>query len=166
MTDPASWKHVKDLLYRALEQEPHEREQFLRKTCGEDPALRAEVESLLLAHEKAGSFVERPAFAGLTQSAEAAVRRVLYRERALEIGDRVGTYEITEFLAAGGMGEVYRARDTKLHRNVAIKMLARVFTSDLERLTRFDKKRACWPRSIIRTSRPSTLWNSAKRLAR
>jgi serine/threonine protein kinase len=130
MTDPLDWKYVKGLLYDALRQEPQERENFLRKACGENAALRAELESLVAAHEEAGGFVEDPAFADL----------FLSRGDTLKNGDRVGVYEITDFLAAGGMGEVYRARDTKLGRDVAIKVLPRVFTSDSERLTRFEQE--------------------------
>src|SRR5881398_1703618 len=55
-------------------------------------------------------------------------------------GTRLGVYEITDSLGAGGMGEVYRARDTKLGRDVAIKMLPRAVTSDPDRLARFERE--------------------------
>src|SRR5712691_9755606 len=140
MTDPIRWKRIKEVLQQALEQEPHKREQFVREICDGDPALCAEVESLLSAHQDAGSFIESPPFAALTESAEAAVRSAWDRQGALKPGDRVGTYEVIEFLAAGSMGEVYRARDTRLHRDVAIKRLPPAFISDSERLTRFEQE--------------------------
>ena len=59
---------------------------------------------------------------------------------ALLIGRRIGTYRILSFLGAGGMGEVYRARDEKLQRDVAIKVLPSSFTSDSDRLARFERE--------------------------
>jgi serine/threonine protein kinase len=75
---------------------------------------------------------------------------------ALSERTRLGPYEILSALGAGGMGEVYRARDTKLNRQVAIKVLPEIFADDPERLARFHRERRCWPRSTIRTSRTST----------
>ena len=82
---------------------------------------------MLRAHEQAGSFAERPAVDELAG-------------RPLQRGDRLGPYEIVELLGAGGMGEVYRARDTKLGRDVAIKVLPPLFTADADRLARFDRE--------------------------
>src|SRR6188508_1854547 len=59
---------------------------------------------------------------------------------ALSPGDRLGPYEILSALGAGGMGEVYRARDTKLDRDVAIKILPDLFAQDPERLIRFERE--------------------------
>ena len=59
---------------------------------------------------------------------------------ALTIGARIGPYEILSALGAGGMGEVYRARDTRLHRDVAVKVLPESFASDRERLARFQRE--------------------------
>src|SRR4029079_7583555 len=59
---------------------------------------------------------------------------------SLQVGQRVGSYEITALMGKGGMGEVYRARDARLGRDVAIKILARDFTADSDRLTRFERE--------------------------
>ena len=66
------------------------------------------------------------------------------------VGRRLGGYQVRERIGAGGMGEVYRARDTKLGRDVAIKILPRAFTSNPDRLARFEREAASWRRSIIR----------------
>jgi serine/threonine protein kinase len=59
---------------------------------------------------------------------------------SLQGGDRIGSYEILSVIGAGGMGEVYRARDTKLHRDVAIKTLPPAFAADPDRVTRFERE--------------------------
>ncbi|HEY5617485.1 MAG TPA: protein kinase [Vicinamibacterales bacterium] len=59
---------------------------------------------------------------------------------ALDIGTRIGPYEIQAAIGAGGMGEVYRARDMRLNRDVAIKVLSDAFASDADRLARFERE--------------------------
>ncbi len=59
---------------------------------------------------------------------------------SLEAGTRLGHYEVVSSLGAGGMGEVYRAKDTKLGREVAIKLLLEEVSTDPERLARFERK--------------------------
>ena len=71
-------------------------------------------------------------------------------------GTRIGAYEIVTAIGAGGMGEVYRARDSKLNRDVALKILPEGFASDADRLARFMREAGRSPRSIIPTSRRST----------
>jgi serine/threonine protein kinase len=76
---------------------------------------------------------------------------------ALETGTRLGSHEILGLLGAGGMGEVYRAQDTKLNRQVAIKVLPETYASDPERVARFHREAQAVARSIIRTSPRSTI---------
>ncbi len=129
MSDPR-WTSVDRLLEAALERAPEERDAFLREACG-DETLRREVESLL-AHGT-GDFLERPAIelAGTFPTEE--------RTESL-VGRQLGAHRIVGLLGRGGMGEVYRALDTQLGREVAIKILPRIFQTDPERRARFDRE--------------------------
>ena len=136
-----SWSRVKEVFQSALERSPGERAAFVLQTCGDDSALRSEVESLLTALEQADSFVERPALESLARSGAFVASRILEAGRhTLEPGDSLGPHEILEFVGAGGMGEVYRARDSKLNRDVALKVLPEAFASDSDRLARFQRE--------------------------
>jgi eukaryotic-like serine/threonine-protein kinase len=133
------WDRVKEVLQGALDRPAHERAAWLHEICGEDRALQAEVESLLTAHDEAGSFAERPAVELLGQlTVEMDISGSI--GRLMHPGYRLGAYEILSLLGAGGMGEVYRARDTQLGRDVAIKVLPAAFVADRERLARFERE--------------------------
>jgi eukaryotic-like serine/threonine-protein kinase len=130
MTDDR-WTLVDQLLEAALEREPHERATFLREACA-DEALRQEVESLLAHHEGAGRFLENPAL-------ELLARPDAGGESSL-VGRQLGAYQIVGLLGSGGMGDVYRARDTKLTRDVAIKVLRPDLVVDDDRRQRFIRE--------------------------
>ena len=120
------WPRVKQIFQSALDRAPQERSAFVREACGDDGEVRTEVESLLRAHQEAGSFVE----SGFG-----------VRDSGFDlIGRDVGTYRIVSQLGAGGMGEVYRACDTTLGREVAIKILPSAFTRDIARRARFERE--------------------------
>ena len=125
------WERTKELLEQALCLAPEERQAYLESACGADADLRMEVESLIAAHQEAGS-----------QFLGAAAPEVLQlaRSRALTAGTKLGPYEIIAPLGAGGMGEVYRAHDTHLGRTVAIKILPAAFSADQDRLHRFKEE--------------------------
>jgi serine/threonine protein kinase/Tol biopolymer transport system component len=135
MSDAVRWERVKDLFQAALDRPPAERSAFLRAACGKDEDLQTEVASLLDAHQRAGSFAERPAVPEQDLSEPEGLT-----ERLLQPGDRLGTYRIAEWLGAGGMGQVYRARDEQLERDVAIKVLPPLFVTDPDRLARFERE--------------------------
>ena len=127
------WLKVEQLYNDALERDEAEREAYLREVCGGDDALRSEVESLLRNEKKAGSFLDAPAV-------EVAAKIFDQNSGQSMIGRRLGTYDVVSLIGLGGMGEVYEARDTKLGRDVAIKVLPSAFLHDPERLSRFQRE--------------------------
>jgi predicted ATPase len=136
------WKQTDNLLQAALERPPEERDEFLRQACAGDAALEREVRSLLTSQQQAGNFLESPAME-LAARAMAREQREGLREdlpRGVAPGVKLGPYEILAPIGAGGMGEVYRARDTRLDRDVAIKILPAAFSADRERLHRFERE--------------------------
>jgi serine/threonine-protein kinase len=139
MDAPPAWGRVKALIEAALERAPDDRGPFVRQQCGTDRALRDEVETLLAAMEQAGSFGERPAYHSLSSDSLADAVG-LERERSLEPGDAVGPYQILGLVGRGGMGEVYRARDARLNRDIALKIPSDDFATDADRLARFERE--------------------------
>ena len=136
--DTPSWHRVKEILATVLSRPPAERSPFILQMCGDDVALRTEVESLHAAIEQASHFIERPAFGSLPPSVVMPAGWIPDLGcRALEPGRSLGAYTILEFVGAGGMGEVYRARDTNLNRDVALKVRPAAFALDEDRYSRF-----------------------------
>jgi eukaryotic-like serine/threonine-protein kinase len=127
------WQKVKELFHAAIEREPLTRPGFLMQACSGDEALRREVESLVAAHEKPGSFVDVPAY-------ELAADLLRDDRAGPRVGQQISHYEVLGKLGAGGMGEVHLALDTRLNRKVAIKLLPAEFTSNAERVTRFEQE--------------------------
>jgi eukaryotic-like serine/threonine-protein kinase len=124
---------ISDIYHAALARNPAEREAFVRNACDGDEALRREVESLLQYESQSSGFLESPAavMAGALEGAPAG---------HVMAGRQLGPYTIVTPLGAGGMGEVYRARDTKLGRDVAIKILPSHLTNDPEHRARFARE--------------------------
>jgi Tol biopolymer transport system component len=136
MTDDR-WLQVKEIFHSALARAPDQRAAFLRDACGKDIALRNEAESLLAAHAAAGSFAESAAIGALVPHDSLMVNRTV---PAMIAGFEFGPYRILAPLDAGGMGEVYRALDTRLHREVAIKVLPTTLCADPERIARLERE--------------------------
>ncbi len=138
VTDRERWRRIEEILDEALELPPEETPAFLDDACAGDPELRAEVEALLAADEKAGRFLETPAqeYARflLDPSAEADPE-TLPPPRL--VGRQLGPYRVIRRIAAGGMGEVYEARDDRLQRRVALKLLPGAWQPDRAAKERF-----------------------------
>ena len=109
-----------------------ERASFLARACGDDQDLRAEVESLLDEDAGGDPFLDEPALA--------VAARLVADEIPVLTGRAFGPYRIGTLLGAGGMGDVYRASDTVLARDVAIKILPEAFNDDSDRLARFKQE--------------------------
>jgi eukaryotic-like serine/threonine-protein kinase len=125
---PERWRQVTEVFHAARSCDAAVRASYLEHACAGDGALRAEVDAMLAAHHDPRGFGDRP----LSGSIEDV--------RQLKAGAMVGPYRVDRLIGAGGMGEVYRARDIKLGRDVAIKVLPDAFTSDPERLRRFERE--------------------------
>jgi Tol biopolymer transport system component len=128
---PERWLQIKEIFTSALAIAPVERSDFLLKACGSDEKLRKEIESLIVAHELTGSFIDSPAY---------KVAEKAFATPNLTPGQRIGHYEIVSKIGRGGMGEVYLARDLNLGRDVALKFLSSDFTQSFERLQRFQQE--------------------------
>jgi eukaryotic-like serine/threonine-protein kinase len=122
------WERVRQVFDSALEREPAQRDAFLTAVCAGDQELRYEVEALLASHQHAGGFGDAPA------------REPENEKRTLRAGSRLGPYEVVALIGAGGMGEVYRARDLRLERDVAVKVLPERLSGNPATLERFKRE--------------------------
>src|SRR6059036_1286597 len=127
------WKQVNDLFQSAVERAPEERAAFLDEACHGDEGLRREVESLLTSYDRAENFIELPAF-------EVAPELVTNERGGALIGKVIGHYRIESLIGIGGMGEVYLARDERLGRKAALKLLPDSLTTDETQLSRFKNE--------------------------
>src|SRR5215813_9483060 len=135
---PERWKQIEQLYHAALDREPNERAAFLAETCIDDSGLRREVEELLRYDGAAGSFIQGNALAFEARRLEP--EELSQTAPQLLPGRSVGAYKILALLGRGGMGVVYRARDERLRRDVAIKVLPASFANDADRLRRFEQE--------------------------
>jgi serine/threonine protein kinase/tetratricopeptide (TPR) repeat protein/class 3 adenylate cyclase len=132
---PERWKRIDELLDALLELDSGKWHSFLDVACASDMSLRREVESLLAAHGQAEGFIDA--------LPSAAASGLFPPSRTAEVvGNSVAHYRVLSSLGAGGMGEVYLARDTKLGRHVALKLLAADYTRDRTTISRFQQE-AC-----------------------
>ena len=125
--EPQPWGRAKDVFELALRRTGADRDTFVADACGADRELRAAVEWLLASSGAPPSVVDDGS-------------ATTDRAPGLAGGTRLGPYEILALIGAGGMGEVYKARDTRLHRIVAIKILRPHHSADPDRRRRFERE--------------------------
>jgi serine/threonine protein kinase/dipeptidyl aminopeptidase/acylaminoacyl peptidase len=130
---PERYKEVGQLYRAALEVEPERRAAFLVGACGDDEALRQEVESLLGYAAQRDDLLDQPAL-------EVAAQTLAKEPVESLVGQSLGHYQILSLLGKGGMGEVYRARHTQLGREAAIKVLPAEYAANADRLRRFEQE--------------------------
>jgi len=130
---PERWKQVDELLEAALECPAAERAPFLDRACAGDEELRREIASLLISDGQAKGFIESP-------PAKVAADLFADTHPKPRSGERIAHYEILAPIGSGGMGEVYLAQDARLGRKVALKLLPAAFSTDQDRLRRFEQE--------------------------
>lgn len=130
---PERYQRIDQIFQAALALDADSRLAFLDEACGGDVTLRSEVESLLTSDREGLSFIDAPAF-------DVATRLLASDEPELTPGEHIDRYEILSLVGSGGMGEVYLAYDEKLNRKIALKLLPSDFTTNQERLGRFQQE--------------------------
>jgi serine/threonine protein kinase/Tfp pilus assembly protein PilF len=146
---PTQWKKIDELLDAALDLPAERHAAYLDEVCEGDDELRRELSSLLAAHEKAGSFIETTPAEGIS---------TVFSQRGLDqtqtlVGQTLGHYEIVALIGSGGMGEVYKARDSRLDRYVAIKVLPQHLSAHPDALSRFERE----AKAVAALSHPNIL---------
>ncbi len=136
MINKERWEQVENIYHAVLERDPAVRTAFLEEACAGDDDLRNEVDSLLKFDGAADKFIETPALQ-LEAKAIAAEDDFVQEEFPLT---EIGPYRIVSIINHGGMGEVFLAVDSRLDRKVAIKLLAKEFTADPDRIARFKQE--------------------------
>src|SRR6185369_4304599 len=124
---PEKWREISKIFHLALEKSAAERSAFLDEKCADDAELRLEIENLLNASDNEDSFIDSPKI-GLA---------ALKKQPKLKSGEKIGSFEIVKMLGAGGMGEVYLAKDLRLNRLVALKILPSDSAVDVNANRRF-----------------------------
>src|SRR5258708_37994704 len=152
---PERWRRIEELYHAALERDEREREGFLSGACGGDEDLRHHVASLLRHQAAQAILVDRPVWEASEDflGASGGDRSWSGPMRFPAAGMQLGPYHLIERIGAGGMGEVYRARDPRLHRDVAIKVLSERLWSEPRALSRFERE----ARAVAAMSHPNIL---------
>jgi serine/threonine protein kinase len=127
------WHQIEELYHAALRLDANQRAAFLESACNGEADLRREVESLLVSDQQAESFLESPVL-------EVAAEAMATESTPSLVGHLLGPYQILSVLGAGGMGEVYKAKDTRLNRTVAIKIRPRHLSERVDLRQRFERE--------------------------
>ena len=127
------WQRVKDVFDVALQLKPRHRQKYVNAACGENSALRNEVETLLASYQP--DFIETPAVAEVADV-------IVSKDKSSDLlrGQLISHYKIVKQIGKGGMGEVYLAEDIKLNRQVALKVLSAKLDSDKRHFQRFVRE--------------------------
>jgi serine/threonine protein kinase/Flp pilus assembly protein TadD len=127
------WNKIEELYLSAAALQLEERSAFLEQACEGDPQLRQELESLLKLEQRAESFIESPAW-------EVMANQLVADENPSLVGQEISHYRILLQVGSGGMGRVYKAEDTKLGRQVALKFLPKGLSANPEIVDRFRRE--------------------------
>jgi serine/threonine protein kinase len=133
---PERLRQIEELYHSVREREPSQRAEFLAAACQGDEELHREVESLLASNASNAAFLEEP----MREAVELLDLQRSGSQPQLAAGFELGSYRIVERVGAGGMGEVYRATDTKLGRSVALKIIRAELLENPENLRRFERE--------------------------
>jgi serine/threonine protein kinase len=133
------WQQISRIFESAISLDSDARQKFIAERCGDDESLRSEVEKLIASHQQASAedFIGGHAVADGAELLSVEVEE--YKPR-LDKGQQFGSYLVLDRLGAGGMGEVYLARDSRLDRTVALKVLSADVSSDKRRMQRFRQE--------------------------
>jgi hypothetical protein len=134
---PERWSKIESIFHKALEADESRRSSVIEESCAGDAELRREVELLLAHHSDSASLIEQPVFAGQVTTISVGPVTAADAPRPDLKGVAFGHYCILEEIGVGGMGQVFRALDTRLHRTVAIKVLPSTHVADPDRKRRF-----------------------------
>src|SRR6266508_4058656 len=143
---PGRLQTIEEIFHAALDQEPDQIGAFLDAACEGDEVLRRRVEALVASHQQADGFIETSAVGITTKIIENGQADLL-------VGRTIGHYKISKRIGTGGMGEVYLASDITAGRKAALKFLPTRFTSDAERLKRFQQE----ARAVVGLNHPNIL---------